>query len=313
VSFARSAFRDSAELERPSVVIGSSPHLLAALAGSRMARRWKVPFVLEVRDLWPESLMAAGGRRGVAYVVLDLLARYLYRRADRIVYLAPGTHRYLAERRAVPEDRLVYVPNGVDPDAFPPVERGGRSTFTLVYTGAHGPANALDVVLAAARLLADRDGIRFVLVGDGPAKEALVRKSHDERLNNVEFRDPVPKSEIAEVLASADAGLMVLRDTPLFAFGVSPNKLFDYMGAGLPIVCNVPGVVAEMVKEAGAGVQADAGSARSLADAILHLSSRSEADRRAMGRSAREWVAREHGRRGLGARLHQALTAVVGG
>lgn len=310
LSFARSVTAWEPEGGRPDLVIGSSPHLFAALAGSRLARRWNVPFVLEVRDLWPESLLAAGGRKGPAYYVLDRIARHLYARADRILCLARGAQQYLAEHGVDPA-KIEYVPNGVDSGAFAAVERPARDTLTLVYAGAHGPANGLATVLAAAERLRGEAGIRFLLVGDGPAKPGLVASARARGLSNVEFRDPVPKAQVPALLAEANAGLMVLRDTPLFSFGVSPNKLFDYFGAALPVVCNVPGEVAGMVRDAGGGEQAADSSAEALEGAIRRLAARAPAERVEMGRAGRAWVRREHDRGILSDRLDQILQEVV--
>ena len=310
LSFSRSLARLSPNVApRPDVIIGSSPHLFAALAALRMARRLRVPFVLEVRDLWPESIVAAGGRRGPAYHALGSLAKYLYARADRVIILARGTRDHLASLGVRPE-RLVYVPNGADPMPAPAIAPRPAAPFALVYAGAHGPANGLDTVLDAAALLRDHR-IRILLVGDGPSKPALAMRAAREALPNVEFRDPVPKTAMPALLASADAGLMVLRDAPLFSFGVSPNKLFDYLAAGLPVVCNVPGDVATMLREARAGEQTTDTSPRALANAILRLAQRSPQDLRAMGDSARAWVGREHGRPVLAQRLDAALRALV--
>jgi len=309
LSFSRSLGRLTPNGARPDVVIGSSPHLFAARAAYRMARRLRVPFVLEVRDLWPESLVAAGGRRGPAYHVLGALAKHLYARADRIIVLARGTGDHLVGL-GVDEGKMVYVPNGADPTPNPHPWPGPRAPFTLVYAGAHGPANGLDTVLAAAALLRDHP-VRIVLVGDGPAKAELQARAAREQLPNVEFRDPVPKTAMPDLLASAHAGLMVLRDAPLFAFGVSPNKLFDYLAAGLPVVCNVPGEVAGMLRDANAGEQTTDSSPRSLADAILRLAQRAPDALRAMGDAGREWVGREHGRPVLAQRLDAALRALI--
>jgi glycosyltransferase involved in cell wall biosynthesis len=312
VTFAGSILRQRTEFT-PSVVIGSSPHLFAALAASRLATQFGVPFVLEVRDLWPESMIAAGGRKGPVYQVFDRIARHLYARADRIVVLARGSADRIAEL-GFPRDKIVYVPNGVDVSAFECVQSQSRQAgapFTLVYAGAHGPANGLDVVLDAAELLRERTDLNFVLVGDGPVKEALCRSAEQRRLTNVEFRPPVAKREMPALLAACDAGLMVLRDSPLFAFGVSPNKLFDYLGAALPVVCNVPGDVAGMLAEARAGVQTRDAGARALADAAVAMAERTPAEREAMGRSGRTWVAREHGRPVLAARLDTMLREIV--
>ena len=310
VTFARSLLSWKVERGTIDVVIGSSPHLFAALAGERLARRLGVPFVLEVRDLWPESIIAAGGRKGPAYAVFAAMARYLYRRADRIVCLARGSMRHL-EAMGIDGAKLVYVPNGVDTDAFTPSVRTERDTFTLVYAGAHGPANGLDVVLDAAALLRQDADIRFVLVGDGPSKPALQEQARAAGLDNVTFLDPVAKERIPLLFAQADAGLMVLRETPLFAFGVSPNKLFDYFGAALPVVCNVPGEVAGMMRDSGGGEQAGSGSAADLAAAVKRLRDRTVDERKRMGARAREWVTREHGRRVLAERLDGMLRELV--
>lgn len=311
LSFARALRQWTPDRGRPDVVIGSSPHLFAAWGGLRLAKRWGVPFVFEVRDLWPESMVAAGGSKGAVYTGFKWIANHLYHQADRIVCLARGTRTYLRDELGVPEEKLVFVPNGVDPGAFARVERPARPTMTLVYAGAHGPANGLDAVLGAADKLRDRDDIRFQLVGDGPAKAGLQQQAERMRLDNVVFLDPVPKAEIPEVFARADAGLMVLRDTPLFAFGVSPNKLFDYMGASLPVVCNVPGEVETMVREAGAGEQAENSTPGALADAVERLAERSAEERAAMGRDGRAWVSREHGRTILAERLDGVLRELV--
>jgi glycosyltransferase involved in cell wall biosynthesis len=307
VSFARSLARAADDTGTPDVVIGSSPHLFAARAAERLAHGAGVPFLFEVRDLWPESLLAAGGRRGPGYWLMDRVARRIYARARTVLVLARGSADYLARERDVPPKRLAYVPNGVDVDAFAGAARQPRDSLTLVYAGAHGPANGLDVVLEAAGLLREEPRARFLLVGDGPAKAGLQRTAAARALRNVEFRDPVPKSAMPALLSSADAGLMVLRDVPLFSFGVSPNKLFDYMGAALPVVCNVPGEVAGMVASAGAGEQAADGSPGALADAVRRMLARSPGERVALGESGRRWVAAEHGRGVLGARLDALL------
>jgi glycosyltransferase involved in cell wall biosynthesis len=330
LSFGRSVRAAAPVLARADVVIGSSPQLFAATAARALARRLWAPFVLEVRDLWPESLVAAGGRKGLAYQVLAGVADRLYRDAERIVVLAGGTARYLAER-GVPRAKLVHVPNGVDVHLMRPAEpaampSGGapadappadgtmaNGTAMLVYAGAHGPANGLDVVLDAAERL-DRAGVRvrFVLVGDGPAKADLVAESARRGLATVEFRDPVPKAQLATLLAAADGGLMLLRDAPLFAFAVSPNKLFDYLAVGLPVVCNVPGEVAELLAESGGGVQAADTGGAALAAAVERLLTLPPDARREMARAGRRWVERTHSREVLGARLDAALSVLAG-
>jgi glycosyltransferase involved in cell wall biosynthesis len=308
VSFGRSLERWASRAERPDIVVGSTPHLFAALAAWRTARRYRVPFVLEVRDLWPESLAVGTVRRGPAYWGLHALSRFLYRVADRIVVLAEGVADFLA-RLGVARDRIVLAPNGVDVAAYDEAIRAPRAQLRLAYAGAHGPANGLEAILDAAELLRGERRVMFDFVGDGPSKRALVERARD--MSNVRFREPIAKSAIPSFLAECDAGLMVLKEVPLFAFGVSPNKLFDYWGASLPVICNVPGEVAEMVRQSGAGIQARDGSGAALADAIRQMLELSPADRVAMGARGRAWVARERDRPVLTARLDAALRNLV--
>ena len=306
LSFSRSLMNVDLRDRRPDLVIGSTPHLFAAWAAYRVARRYRVPFVLEVRDLWPETLQATGSSRGPAYAALWLLARWLYRVADHIVVLAPGVKRYLFAA-GVPERSLTLIPNGVDTTEFNGSAPTPRDALRLVYAGAHGPLNGLDAVLEAAQILAAEPRVSFVLVGDGPAKSELRDRANRMGLSNVSFIDPVPKSDVPRLLASCDAGLMVLREAQLFSFGVSPNKLFDYWGASLPVVSNVGGDVASWVGAAQGGVQAADASGRALADAIRRLLEASPVERVRMGASGRRWVEREHDRRVLAGRLDATL------
>jgi glycosyltransferase involved in cell wall biosynthesis len=306
LSFARSLMRAQWSENPPDVVLGSSPQLFAALAAWRVARRLGVPFVFEVRDLWPESLGVAGSVRGPGYWGLWVIARFLYRAASRIVVLARGVQDYL-ERLGVPASRIAYVPNGTDLEAFAARATQRGDELRVVYAGAHGPANGLEVVLGAATILREDSRVRFLLVGDGPAKGALMQQARAAGVSNVEFLDAVPKRRIPQLLASCDAGLMVLKELPLFAFGVSPNKVFDYWGASLPVICNVPGEVAGWVRDASGGVQTADATAESLAQAIRTLLEMGPERRAALGAAGREWVRREHDRPVLAARLDAAI------
>jgi glycosyltransferase involved in cell wall biosynthesis len=311
MSFGRSLEAWAREGDRPDILVGSTPHLFAALSGWRVAKRYGVPFVLEVRDLWPESLAVGGGVRGPSYWALYALARFLYRAADRIVVLAPGVGDFLA-RAGVQRDHIVFAPNGVDVAAYGRTIRADRADLRLAYAGAHGPANGLEAVLDAAELLREESRVSFELVGDGPAKTALVASAEARRLSNIRFRNPLPKSAMPSFLAECDAGLMVLKDVPLFAYGVSPNKLFDYWGAALPVICNVPGDVADMVRQSGAGIQARDASGAALAEAVRRLLAHSPAERAAMGARGRAWVERERDRPKLAARMDDALRDLLG-
>lgn len=264
-----------------TVFLGSSPSLLAAHATALAAAARRVRFVLEVRDLWPESLVAVSGRESAVSRGLRLVADDCYRRAERVVVLAERNAEEIAAR-GVARDRFIYVPNSVDPTTFTtdappspaiaalplPVDR-----FLAIYAGAHGPANDLETLLDAADRL-QRAGdrrVHVVLVGDGTDKPRLQARAAELALRNVTFLDPVPKAAIPALFRRCHAGILVLRDVPLFRHGVSPNKLFDYMGASLPVVTNVAGDCADIVNAAGCGLAVRPGDGAALADGLARL------------------------------------------
>ncbi len=233
-SYAVAALVAAARLPRPDVVYASSPHLLTGLAGWALARLRRASFVLEVRDLWPVVLVEMGqlSAESWLYRVLKGLERFLYRRADVIVVMADGVRRQLVEGEGVPPDRVFLIPNGAEPEDFEPPaapdelkKRYGLAGTVFAYTGAHGPANGLQALLdAAAEVKDELPYVRFLLVGDGVAKRSLVERAEAEGLDNVVFREPVPKNEMAALLGAVDVGLHVLADVPLFRYGVSPTS-----------------------------------------------------------------------------------------
>jgi glycosyltransferase involved in cell wall biosynthesis len=302
-------FLPRAPMPEGSVVIGSSPHLPGALAARIAASVRRVPFVLEVRDLWPESLAVGGVERGLMYRVLRLAADLLYRWSDAIVVLAPGSTQAIVDRGG-DADMITFIPAGVDPSVFESaLPRRPSEVPTgvplLVYAGAHGPANDLATVLRAMAVLRDREGdAHRILVGDGPDKPVLRRLAAELALENVTFLDPVAKSAVPALLTSCDVGIMALADVELFQRAVSPNKLFGYLSAGLRVVTDVPGEVAAMVAASEVGVACPPAYPAGLAAAIEAALALSPCD------SGQRWVAAEHGRSVLVARLAEVLASV---
>jgi len=297
---------------RPDVVYASSPPLLVGLAGYMISRIRRVPLVFEVRDIWPQTLVdmgavAAGSR---LHRLLVSLERFIYRRSDLVVVLAQGSLRHV-EGSGVDSDQIHFLPNGAEPADFEvdqPLETG-IDGFIVVYTGAHGPANGLDFVLdAAADLQADLPQVQFLLVGAGVDKPRVVERAHSEGLTNVHFMDLIPKSEIPALLSAVDVGLHVLSDVPVFRFGVSPNKLFDYMAAGLPVITNTPGEVSEIVSgsEAGLAVAPDG-----IGEGVRQMVAAGEATRRRWGSNGRDFVETNRSRRVIARRLEQLLDKAV--
>ena len=313
LSFAVRAIRVGRRLhDRPDVIIGSSVHPLAAVAGYVLARLRRTRFIFEVRDLWPETLIDMGAlrRRGIAANVLRAVEKSLYVRAEKIITLLPLAHEYITAL-GIPREKIHWIPNGADLRRYADITEyhgGNRGTFTLMYLGAHGRANALDVVLDAVAILEGRgiDGFRFVLVGEGAEKENLRRYADSKGLKTVEFRSGVPKDRLFSVMNEADAFLFNLEDLPLFRFGISSNKLFDYLASGRPIVFS-GNTANNPVRDAGAGFSVPARSPDQLADAILQLITLTPQERAAMGRNGLAYVRERHDIRVLASSFEKVM------
>lgn len=297
-------------LDRPDAIIGSSVHPLAAWAGRRLAKRHGVPFIFEVRDLWPQTLIDMGrlSPGHPAAIALRRLETSLYRSAARIVVLLPKAHEYI-EPLGIDRGKIVWIPNGVDVESFASTPPPREDTFTLMYFGAHGEANGLDNVLAAMRLVGEDPAGRHIvlrLIGDGPRKPSLIAMAREMGLENVRFEDPVGKRQIPELASEADAFVFNLIDAPVFRYGISSNKLFDFMAAARPILfcCtsfNNP------VAEAGAGTTVPPGNPQSLAAAILEIASLSDARRIEMGKNGRRHLELNYDMSVLAQRLASTL------
>lgn len=319
MSYAVTSLAAGLRLRGVDLVYASSPHLLAGLSGWAVARLRRVPLVLEVRDLWPDVLVDMGTltTSSPVYKVLRHLEHFLYRQAARIVVLAAGSKRRLIEI-GVDEAKVHVIPNGADPEDFrAPGDRAslrarfGFTGFVVVYAGAHGPANGLDLVLdAAATLRATEPDVTFVLVGDGVEKARLQARAEQEALDNVRFLEPVPKSEMPALLAAADAGLHVLADVALFRYGVSPNKLYDYLAAGLPTVTNTPGEVAGIVREAHAGAAVEP---TAIVEGVRRLARATDEERARWGENGRGWMVANRSRRSLAASLEAVFDGLLPG
>lgn len=314
LTYALGAFLVGLRQRDLAVVYASSPHLLTPFAGYLLAKLRGAAFVVEIRDLWPRSMVELGYLRvgSPLHRVLVALEGFLYRKADRIVAVSAGWGEHFASF-GVSADKVVVVSNGAEPADFVPTKpkRQARQDlgldadgFVSVYAGAHGPANGLDRVLDAAAELPTHT---FLFVGDGLDKDRLRKRAADEGLVNVRFEDAVPKAELADLLVAADAGLHVLADTALFHEGISPNKLYDYLACGLPAITNVRGEPARAINEAKAGVACPPDG---IADAVRELDRVGAEERAAMGERGREYVEAHVSRTVMAERLQGVLEEV---
>jgi glycosyltransferase involved in cell wall biosynthesis len=279
------------------VVIGTSPPIFQAVSALVVARLKRVPYLLEIRDLWPEFAIDMGVLRNP---VLKRLSRwlesFLYRNANHIVVNSPAYVTYL-ETKGVPSSKITFVSNGVDADQFDPSRNGSSfrrkhdikyDTFLAVYAGAHGPANDLVQVLDAADHLRDMPIVQFLLVGNGKDKPKLQELARKRMLDNVSFIDSVSKREMPDVLAAANICIATLQDVPMFRM-TYPNKVFDYMAAGKPTILTIDGVIRTVIEDAHGGMFAPASDGRALANAVRSLANRPDTVMQ-MGRNARSYV-----------------------
>lgn len=323
VLFSLSATWKALRLDYDVVYATSTPLTVGIPA---LAAKWfrGKKFIFEVRDLWPELPKAMGIiRNRLLLSLLEWFEAFCYRSADACVGLSPGIVEGIREKK--PRGDVVLIPNACDLEmfgnrrAFKDIEASqvqhsasgsptDETTFTAVFCGAHGRANGLDAVLDVAGLLMQRSrpDIGLVFIGDGQLKPALVERVEREGLENCVFIDPIPKTELANLLLQVDLGLMILADVPAFRYGTSPNKFFDYIASGLPVLCNYPGWVSDLIAEWDCGVSVAPGDAETFANALIECADRPER-LQGQGTRARELAEAEFDRDQLFQRLNQVI------
>jgi glycosyltransferase involved in cell wall biosynthesis len=304
---ARLALQSLRELPRPDVVIASSPHPFVAVNGYRLARKHGAKFIFEVRDLWPLTILEVGGHspRHPFVRAMAWAERLGYERCDYTVSLLGGAKDYMVAH-GLDEGKFVYIPNGIDPQVQRenveplPAEHGQviqnlkrLGKLIILYSGSHGVVNALENVIEAARLLADEPKIHFLLVGQGPEKDSLQKRARQADLRNVTFLPPVARSQMAALTGAADLGYLGLQKKDLFRYGVSPNKLFEYMAAGLPILFAID-TIHDEVAEAKCGFSIAPEDPQALAATVRRIAQMPQEELRSMGERARQYVQRTH-------------------
>jgi glycosyltransferase involved in cell wall biosynthesis len=306
ISFMGSSFWLGLGVRDVDVVWGTSPPIFQGVTAWALARLKGAKFLFEVRDLWPQFAVAVGVLTNPILIRMsEWLERFLYRRADRVMVNSPGFREHVEGRGG---KRVELVPNGADPAMFDPADEGIsfrqsynlEDKFVALYAGAHGMSNDLGVVLKAAKLLANTD-IHFVLLGDGKEKANLQAQAGAMGLANVTFAPSVPKAEMAGALAAADACIAILK--PLEEYKTTyPNKVFDYMAAGRPVVLVIDGVIREVVEAAGCGIFAEPGDPSALANVIRTLAVDKDKARQ-MGLDGRKYLEENFSRAVIGEKL----------
>lgn len=294
LSFMVSSFLVGLTVRDVDLVWGTSPPIFQGITAWALARLKRVPFLFEVRDLWPAFAVQVGVLKNPLLIrASEGLERFLYCRADQVIVNSPGFIDHVSQRGA---RNVKLVPNGSDPRMFSACEDGLSfrrlhklgDGFIVLYAGAHGMSNDLEVVLQAADRLRFRGDISFVFVGDGKEKGALMAKAAELKLPNLCFLAPIPKDEMPAALAAGDAGLAILKPIPLYRT-VYPNKVFDYMAAARPVILAIDGVIREVVEGANAGIAVPPGDPAALAKAVLQMADHQDQARQ-MGLRGREYI-----------------------
>lgn len=306
-------------LAHPDLVIASSTYPLDIYPAKRIAAMTGAKLIFEVHDLWPLSPIELGGMspRHPFIMLLQHTENWAYRTADKVVSMLPKALEHMVEH-GMRRDKFAYVPNGIDESSFCDEDNPANSSFIdkiiefknggnfiIGYTGSHGPSNALDNLLYAADILADKK-ICFILIGDGSEKRNLIQLKEKLKLSNVCFLDTVAKKSIPSLLKLMDVTFIGWQRMPIYRFGVSPNKLIDYMMAAKPVIHAIE-AGNDIVKESGCGISILPGDPRALADAIVAMRLEKPEVLMDMGAKGRAYVLKNHTYRELAKNFLNAL------
>ena len=299
------------------ILFATSTPLTVGIPGIIMKFFRKKIFVFEVRDLWPDLPRALGIKNPFLLHGMRILERMCYRYADACIGLSPGICEGI--KKSSPKNKIIeMIPNGCDLEIFKPAKRedlvlSGIDTTDIiaVFTGAHGIANGLNAILDAASELKrlNRTDIKLVFIGEGKMKASLIERAEKELLNNCLFYDSMPKIQLNKIIASADIGMMVLANIPAFYYGTSPNKFFDYISSGLPVLNNYPGWLADMIQKYQCGIVVEPENAEAFAQGLIYLADHPE-QRMKYGNNARALAENRFSRQELAGRFTSFLEEI---
>ena len=298
--------------DKPDIIYGSSPHLFAALGALILAKNDKAKYILEIRDLWPETWvqMKIIKKNGIIHKFFLKLEKYLYEKADKVIFLGENFNYILS--LGIDKNKVYTISNGVDLEEFDknmssPIKLNAEK-FNITYTGSIGTANNLDELLDLAKLI-DNDAIIFNIVGRGPLKEHLENRIQEEKISNIRFYDPIDKTLVPSLLRSSQALIILLLDIELYQVGISPNKLFEYFASSRPILF-YGNTVSDYVARSNSGISVPAGEILKLRDACLKLYNMSTEEREELGRNGRNYVEENFDWRVLANKVDQIIESV---
>jgi glycosyltransferase involved in cell wall biosynthesis len=301
------------------VVYATSPPLFVGLSGFVISAWKRTKFMLEIRDLWPESAVALGELSNRLFIRLaEALEAFLYRRACRVVGVSRGINEGIRERH-IPREKILFIPNGANIGLYTPGKKNLElrrrwgipdSSFVVMFTGLHGLMHGLEFVVETARLMQAHDDVWFAFIGEGVVKSRLIRMTESYGLKQIRFLDAQPEEDLPEYIRTFDAGL-VSRKRMRIAGRILPVKMFTYMACEKPIIACIEEEPLQVVLDAGAGLYSEPQNPDALMHSILHLKNKPGLCRK-MGKRGREYVMEHFSRTTLAGRLEQSLLEVVG-
>lgn len=291
----------------PEVIMGSSVHLFTGLSAYFLSKKSNAKFLFEIRDVWPQTLIDLGAIRKNSIVTkfFERIEKFLYKKADLIVSVLPNAEDHITKYN-IDKNKIVYLPNGIDinnfnqalQSKFTAIEASeyfaeNKNSFIVSYTGAHGVANGLDTLLKTAKLFEKDSNVKFLLVGDGPEKNKLLKQASELNLTNVTFLERVEKTQVAHILDKSDVCLFHLNKTPVFKYGISSNKLFDYMISGKPMIFAVE-TSFDFSLESKNGISIEPENPNEMKKAISKLQSMTQEELKLMGENGIKFVEEHH-------------------
>lgn len=317
LSFMLSSFFVGMNVRKIDLVWGTSPPIFQGVTAWAIARLKHARFVFEVRDLWPAFAIAVGVLKNNFLIrISELLEKFLYLHADLIMVNSPGFIQHTSQRGA---KHIALIPNGADTSMFHPEQDGASfrhnhnlmNKYVVLYAGAHGLSNDLGIVLETAAILKSQENVTFVLLGDGKDKPKLQKQAYALGLDNLKFVPPVPKEEMSVALAAADACIAILKPLELYKT-VYPNKVFDYMAAGRPVILAIEGVIRDVLEHAKGGVPVPPGNPQEMAQAIRSLADQPEIGKE-MGINARRYIEKHFDRVVIADKLEKLFQDLLSG
>lgn len=313
LSFMVSSIMGGIKSGKPDLVIACSPQIFTGISGFILSRIRRIPFIFEVRDLWPKFAIDTGVLTNPHLIyAATRLERFIYKKADYVIINSPGFFDHL-ESSGVGKEKIFLIPNGADTTIFTPGDKqnevrkelGYRDEFVAMYMGAHGLANSLETIIESARLLKDHPEIQFLLVGDGNKKESLIKLAAEYALTNVKFIAAQSRYLIPQYCQAADVCLATLKKIDAFKT-TYPNKLFDYMACGRPTILAIDGVARQVLEAAQGGEFVDPENPEELAKSLLKLYKNPSLCTQ-YGKNARKYVVENFDREKIADKLFHTL------